>query len=616
MTQKKLSQSFKSLLEAQTVLEAFHAVIKCCWYQDPNSEGDPPILALEDFQVFTRAEDEHPDFIVTTKPDRYDAVTRALIEHIAEKQKRDLIRLHEEMTKLEKMPEGEKSALQDDLLRYVRKSRRIDPDRNWFRDQVIFDTLPKNIRAELEQRREQERGIEQQRYEDEHREEMIATAEEFRRRAEENRYRIAPEHFEPYSLHILRTAGEPTAERGWWLHQGWLLAREDNPDLKHPFTPLVRAWLTEQSAKQITKEYDHKHPVATIEKSVLGSIRDVVLDVEGDGNLPLIHEQTPTAQQLELWESDDTLPSVLPWNRLLWDGISLQTKAGAVSHGVCVADEVFMEFDTGEGESRQKWELGVLLRALHPNLSEKQLTSNRKKYLTYVIKGLHEVQKLGWKVQIDGKSGLYIPIKIPQRFMPTVDSSDDFPIIFEATAPTTGTAGYMMVEKKVIRQARKKSANQINAAKTSYWLIDTYGTGKTKEGDRYIIDPTAPRYYHDEDGYVRHPDTEVRVYDQKGRPSKNPYKSAIVSQLPRDDNPNLTRFRVLSPEQRIRAVYPDGYPPTMRRATASKRADKAFDALEEQGFFRIDKSPDEGWRIMPSDSHVRRYRATRHAKEK
>ena len=174
----------------------------------------------------------------------------------------------------------------------------------------------------------------------------------------------------------------------------------------------MQARQKEQNAKHINREYDLKHPVAIIEKSILGSIRHVVLDIEGDANLPIITEQAPDLQQLEIWESEGPLPSVLPWSRSLWDGISLKTKAGAVSHGVSVADEVFMELDTGEWEGKQRWELGTLLRALHPDLSEKQLTSNRKKYLTFVIKGIHEVKKLGWKAQQDGKSGLYIPIKI------------------------------------------------------------------------------------------------------------------------------------------------------------------------------------------------------------
>ena len=236
--------------------------------------------------------------------------------------------------------------------------------------------------------------------------------------------------------------------------------------MPHPLAPIVRECVVEQSSKNITAEYDRKHSVAILEKSILGSIRDVVLDLEGDGNLPIITDQTPVRQQLEIWESEDPLPPVLPWSRLLWDGISLQTKSGAVSHGVCVADEVFMELDTGEWKCRQRWELGTLLRALNPNLTEKQLTSNRKKYLTFVIKGIQEVQKLGWTAQQDGKNGLYLPIKIPQRFMPTIESPDDFTVLFEVNIPIAGGAGYMMVEKDVMRLSRKQSAKQHHAAKT------------------------------------------------------------------------------------------------------------------------------------------------------
>ena len=399
------------------------------------------------------------------------------------------------------------------------------------------------------------------------------------------------------------------------IHLEWVEALKRVPNFRHPLAPALEVWAEEQPTKHITPEYDRKHPAAIIDKSIVGSIRDVVLDIEGDGPLPIIADDTPEFHQLDFWESDDPLPPVLPWSRVLWDGISLQTKSGAVSHGVCIADEVFMELDTGEWQSRQRWELGTLLRALHPNLSEEQLTSNRKKYLTFVIKGVQEVQKLGWTAQQDGKPGLYLPIKIPQRFMPTVESPDDFTVLFEVDIPTAGGAGYMMVEKDVIRRTRKKSANQLNAAKTSYWLIDTYGTGRTKEGKAYIIDPEAPDYYLDEDGNLRHPKTDTRIRNQKGQLLKNPYLPDAVTQLPRRENTKRNRYRVLTPEQRIRAVYPDGYPPTLSKGAAGKRADKAFDALEKAGYFRIEKLS-EGWRIMPSDSHVRRYRAIRHAKNK
>ena len=434
-------------------------------------------------------------------------------------------------------------------------------------------------------------------------------------------YKVDPTHFEPIAKFITRTAGEPTPERLQWLQKAWEKAREDHPDLKipHPLSTIIRAWLQEQTAKHINREYDRRHPVAIIEKSVLGSIRDVVLDMEGAGNLPIITEQTPELQQLDIWESEDPLPSVLPWSRLLWDGISLQTKSGAVSHGVCVADEVFMELNTGEWEGRQRWELGTLLRALHPNLTEKQLTSNRKKYLTHVIKGIQETEKLGWKAQMDGESGLYIPIKIRQRFMPTIHSSDDFPIIFEIAIPAAGGAGYMMVEKDVIRRARKKSANQLNAVKTSYWLIDTHGTGKTKEGIAYIIDPTRPVEKRDADGYLIHPETLLRLHNSKGQPLRKITGPEAVRQLPRKKNrPQRNRYKELSPASRIKAVFPEGVPPTMSNSTASKRADMAFDDLADASYFEIEKSKDgsDRWRIMPSDSHVRRYRAIRHAKEK
>ena len=382
------------------------------------------------------------------------------------------------------------------------------------------------------------------------------------------------------------------------------------PPLIHPLESATRAWQQEQTAKHITIEYDRSRPGAIIDKAIIGS-REVVLDLDGTGELPMIHNETPAPDQLELWEEDSILPAILPWHRLLWDGISLTTKSGAVSHGVCIADEVFMELEPKQVKDIQKWDLGTLLRALNPNLSDAQISRNRGKYLTHVIKGLKEVQYLGWEVRINGQTGLYLPIKIPQRYMPTVNSPDDFPVIFEIEIPVSGAAGNMLVEKDVIRRTRKKSAKQLNAAKTCYWLIDTHGTQKTKKGEHYLIDTTRPIEARNVGGKLIHPDTKMQIYNSKGHALTEITDPEAVRQLPREKNPQRKRYKVLLPDHRIRAVFSEGVPSTMRRATAQKRADMAFDALADAGYFEIEKLDNGlgGWRIMPSEQHVARYRA-------
>ena len=394
------------------------------------------------------------------------------------------------------------------------------------------------------------------------------------------------------------------------IYRLWDTVNDRHPgEFRFPFEPIIEQWQLSMGAKHITPEHFRTRPVGLIDKGIMGSIREVVLDIDGTGELPVIHEETPTQEQLMFWEPESILPAILPWQRW-WDGISLTTKSGAVSHGVCIAEDVFMELDSNQVKDVQKWELGTILRSLHPNLSDRQISRSRGKYLIHVIKGLQELQYLGWETRINGQSGLYLPIKIKQRFMPTINSPDDFPVIFEIAVPVGGTTGNMLVEKDVIRRTRKNSANQLNAAKTCYWLIDTHGTQKTRQGKAYIIDPTRPEEVRDADGYLIHPKTRVRLCNSKGRPIRDITDPEAVRQLPREENiPQRNRYEILLPCDRIRAVFPAGYP--QRRATALARADKAFDALAQDGYFEVEKldGGSDGWRIMPSKKHVARYRA-------
>ena len=68
------------------------------------------------------------------------------------------------------------------------------------------------------------------------------------------------------SRHIMRTAGEPSAEQIEWLHQVWLIALEDFPKLKYPLAPLVRALLQEAMKAKGT------HPVKTATVDKAGSL--------------------------------------------------------------------------------------------------------------------------------------------------------------------------------------------------------------------------------------------------------------------------------------------------------------------------------------------------------
>ena len=428
-------------------------------------------------------------------------------------------------------------------------------------------------------------------------------------------YKVDPTHFEPIAKFITRTAGEPTPERRDWLQQAWIKAHAEHPELKipHPLALILRAWLQEQTAKHITREYDRKHPVAILRSGSLGSIRDVVLDMEGTGQSLLITKEgeIPKDNQLVLFgsEPDSILPAILPFNRM-WDGRSKKTtRGGAVSHGVRIADEAFFPIEKGELEVELKFDLGMLLRAYHPDLTEEQLTSNRGKYLKFIIEGLAQVQYLGWEYTENGKTGIWVPVKMPDNFMPSIKSTDDFAIRITVSLPEQQYYNGMAIEKFPLRLTGKRSLPQRNALRASYWIFDHYGTTK-KWG---LADPKKPKVEgRDETDGALLKDGK-RLFDSRGKPLKNPYHREAVPLLGREENPAaVNRYPILSEKDLLFACYPLGCPQGERKKYI-KRSKTHFSALETEGFIEIDRAPPDGWRILPSKQHIRAHRGLRRA---
>ena len=401
------------------------------------------------------------------------------------------------------------------------------------------------------------------------------------------------------------------AERIEAIHSAWLEVREYVPGIPHPLTPIVRTWLQDQIAKHINREYDRKHPVAILRSGSLGSIRDVVLDMEGVGQSPIIKKEgrIPKDDQLVLFdaEPDSILPNFLPFH--MWDGRSKKTtKSGAVSHGARIADEAFFPVETGELKVELKFDLGMLLRAFHPDLTEDQLTSNRAKYLKYIINGLADVQYLGWEYKKDGENGLFVPVKMPSNFMPSIKSADDFAVVLHVTLPETEQFNGIAIEKYPLRLTGKTSLIQLNALRTAYWIFDYYGTIKGR-----LANPTEPKIEgRDADGYLLK--DGKRLLSKRGKPIKDAYHPEALAQLERKKNPNaVSLYPILSEHDLIGACYPLGH--TLRHAVAKQRAEASWKALEKNGFIEIDPHT-EGWCIMPSNRHIRSHFGLRKAIEK
>jgi len=401
---------------------------------------------------------------------------------------------------------------------------------------------------------------------------------------------------------ILQTQGEPALERAATLHKQWRQWQKSEENLQHPLAPIVRAWIQQATAKHITGEYDKKHPAGVL-KSPLGSVRDVIVSqtngTEKVGQLRGISAPAPESQQIELpgFEIQSLLPTVLPLENVrMVEGIET-TKRGAVAMPIRLFFEAMMAIDPKEMQVDIRFKLGDLLHFLNPDGKY-----NRTNHLPYVLQGLHSLHdlRIPYRENPDKPDTEVDWIPVLPRTVPNVNSGNDASIILEVKIPPNARGG-MMVEKDILRLTGKQSSAKFNAYLTACWIFDRYGT--TPKG---IIDPTKPAVQRDTEGYLTDGNGN-RILDDRGKPIKNRYHARNIAAGERVDNEAREQYPILSFEDLTRACFPKGFN-TKQKRLYKKRALKAWEALETDGILRIEKYQ-HGWRILPSNSHIGRYRA-------
>lgn len=401
---------------------------------------------------------------------------------------------------------------------------------------------------------------------------------------------------------LLQTEGEPTLERAFTLHNQWKQWRKSEANLQHPLAPIVRAWIQETTAKRITPDYDKKHPSAVL-KAPLGNIRNVIISqvngTEKVGQLRGISAPAPESQQIELpgLEVESLLPAVLPLENIRMVNGTETTKRGAVAMPIRLFFEGVMALDPKETLVEVRMKLGTLLHFLNPDGKY-----NRTNHLPYVLQGLHALHDLTipYRENPDDPHTEVDWIPVMPRTVPNVNSGDKAPIILEVRLPPDARGG-MMVEKEILRQTGKQSSAKFNAYLSACWIFDRYGT--TQKG---IIDPTKPAAQRDTEGYLTNGNGK-RIFDDRGKPIKDRYHTKNIAAGERVENEARVQYPILSFEDLTRACFPKGFN-TKQKRLYKKRALKAWEALETDGILRIEKHI-QGWRILPSDSHIGRYRA-------
>jgi len=393
------------------------------------------------------------------------------------------------------------------------------------------------------------------------------------------------------------------------IHDSWIYARLLNTQSKHPLTPIVKQWLIEQTAKQITPEYDRKHPVAVL-RHPMGNIREITFVDADTARLREFATPESKEQVKELQLTFDfakpppsILPVVVPLEVVQPHGLPLTTKAGAVSHVLRIFDEALMALEPRQHQTDIMFRLGDLINYLYPDGK-----FNRTNQLPYIINALETLHFHATVPFDQGTSelGYWRPVSVRTRV--PHDAKNDYKIYLDVKLPPDSRQG-MMVEKAIMRQLGKQSAPKYYAYRIACWIFDKYGT--TPKG---LINPTQPIQTRNNTGQLVGSTGKV-ILSPRGKPITDAYHPTAVKQLDREPNPDaIKRYPVLSNNDLILACYPNGYNPKTR-ARDLDRAKTHWRELEKRRIIAIVEEKD-GWRIVPSETHIKAYRGLKEAIKK
>lgn len=373
----------------------------------------------------------------------------------------------------------------------------------------------------------------------------------------------------------------------------WKIVNKKHKDeFFHPLIPIVRAYLQETTAQNISKEYDSKHPVAVI-KNPLGSIQ---VQFNGTETARLREFTTPKSikqVQTELSESTSVLPNVLPLDIATPLGVEFKTRPGAVSHVLRIFFEALMALEPNQTQGNISFSLGDLISYLYPHGK-----FNRTNQLPYIINALdilHFYATVPFQ-QTNGNMGRWRPVVV-RNVLDRTSKNNDL-IFLDVRMPPDAKQG-MLVEKQVMRMLGKKCAPHFSAYLSACAIWDKYGTANGK-----LIDPTRPIVNRNCEGYLvdQHGN---ELHSSNGKRIKNPYQSDAIHQLEREPNPSRTKYPILSSDDLIKACNLTN---TKNIRLALKRAKDYWTKLESGNIVRIERLP-QGWRIMPSEKHMQAYRA-------
>jgi len=387
------------------------------------------------------------------------------------------------------------------------------------------------------------------------------------------------------------------------IHEIWNIVNKTHKgEFYHPIEPVIAAYLEEITAKYISAEYDRMHPAAIL-KSPLGSVKDVnPVDIDKN-TAAILREFTKApndvkqAEQLPLFDMPQSQETVLPDTMYLEVasplGITPKNRKGAVSHTLRIFFEALMALEPNENNEVISFTLGDLIQYLYPN--GKFNRTNQLRYIIDALNILHSYAIIPYEIA-GGRYGKWRPVIVRNPIDQNSRYEDN--IFLDVRLPPDTVQG-MMVEKQKLRILGQTSAPKFSAYLSACFIFDKHGTRDGK-----IIDPTKPVIIRNKEGYLLD-ENGNELIDHSSKKIKNPYKSHVISQLPRESNPNRTQYPILSNADLIKACNLQNF---SQQGVALIRSKKYWNELEREGIVKIEKHR-TGWRVMPSEQHVQTYRA-------
>ena len=407
---------------------------------------------------------------------------------------------------------------------------------------------------------------------------------------------------------------EDTAHAIEALHHAWKIARELDNSIKHPLAPTIRAWLIEQTAKPISREYERTHPGATLPEKSMASVRHPLYSYTDEATTAAI--EVPEAGQLllSIFERKMYLPEFLPIQ--IVKGIDVTARRGVLPYVMRFFFEVGMSLPPKKRKgyyTKTLYDAAGDIGIVDPDSdkeSKKYLKASMKQAIGNAIETLNLI-RIPYREKVGGV-GLWLPFR-PQN-IPTRLSEKDFPVRVWIEMPPDDKRAVLVV-KTIIRELYHNNA-QLNAYLAACAIFNKYGIAPAgKMMDPTEPDPNTPRL---ETGQLINPSTHQPMFTRTGKAITDPYHEEAFDILKpyRVYRREADNYPTLEEEEIMRAVYPhEPWKKDRQPKRWAKKAFEAWEAIAEKGYIRIIHKR-TGMQILPSDSHVRLHHAILKSSEK